>query len=114
MRERKALFVLLLGIGLAARALAADPAPTSGAGLSGEALYREKTCIACHGADARSPILPTYPKLAGQNADYLYHQAQDIKSGARANGNAMAMKGVMHLVDDDELRAISNWLAGLD
>jgi hypothetical protein len=25
----------------------------------------------------------------------------DIKSGARANGNSAAMKGVMHLVSDD-------------
>ena len=46
--------------------------------LSGEALYRERTCIACHGADARTPILPDYPKLAGQNAAYLLRQAQDL------------------------------------
>jgi cytochrome c len=113
MRRTKALLVLLLGTGLATPALAADAAAPTGAALSGEALYRDKTCIACHGADARTPILPDYPKLAGQNSAYLFRQAQDIKSGARANGNSMAMKGVMHLLNDEELRAISDWLAGL-
>lgn len=111
MRIMKGFFVLMLGIGLSAtgRAQGADSQA-----LSGEALYREKTCIACHGADARSPILPDYPKLAGQNAPYLLRQAQDIKSGARSNGNTIAMKGVMHLVNDDELKAISDWLASLE
>jgi cytochrome c len=101
-----------LGLGLwAAAAVAAEPAAPAG---DGAALYREKTCIACHGADARTPILPDYPKLAGQNAAYLLQQARDIKSGVRANGNTAAMKGVMHLANDDELRAISEWLASLE
>lgn len=114
MRGAKALLALVVGVGFSTAARA-EQAPAAGAaGLSGEALYREKTCTACHGSDARSPILPDYPKLAGQNADYLFRQAQDIKSGARANGNSIAMKGVMHLVNDDELRAISDWLASLD
>jgi len=112
MRATKMLLVLAFCFG-ASTPVAAEEA-AGAADLSGEKLYREKTCIACHGADARTPILPDYPKLAGQNSAYLFRQAQDIKSGARANGNAMAMKGVMHLVNDDELRAISDWLASLD
>jgi len=96
---------LLLGAGLitAGPAIAAD----------GAALYKSKTCIACHGADANTPVMPTYPKLAGQNADYAYQQMLDIKTGARANGQTAAMKGVMHLVSDEELRAIADWLATL-
>jgi cytochrome c len=34
-------------------------------------------------------------------------------SGARDNGNTAAMKGVMHLVTDDELKVIADWLATL-
>ena len=83
------------------------------AALTGQELYQQKTCIACHGADAKTPILPEYPKLAGQNAPYLLRQAIDIKSGARNNGNTAAMKGVMHLVTDDELKTITDWLATL-
>ena len=57
--------------------------------------------------------MPDYPKLAGQNAAYMMRQMQDIKSGARANGNTAAMKGIMHLVNDEEMQAIADWLAGL-
>lgn len=81
--------------------------------LDGAALYAAKTCFACHGKDAKTPIMPVYPKLAGQNADYAFNQIMDIKSGARANGQSISMKGVLHLVSDEEARAIADWLATL-
>lgn len=81
--------------------------------LDGAALFKTKTCFACHGKDANTPIMPVYPKLAGQNADYAFNQMKDIKSGARSNGQTAAMKGVMHLVSEQEMRAISDWLATL-
>ncbi len=77
----------------------------------GKALYMEKTCIACHGKDAKKPLTPDYPKLAGQNAKYAEKQMQDIKSGARANGNSAAMKGVMHLVSDAEIKELAKYLS---
>jgi cytochrome c len=88
--------------------------PINAQELDGAALYMQKTCFSCHGKDAKTPLLPMYPKLAGQSADYAYNQMQDIKSGARNNGQTAAMKGIMHLVNDDEIRAIANWLAGLE
>ena len=81
--------------------------------LDGAKLYQEKTCVACHGKDAKKPLTPEYPKLAGQNAKYAEKQMQDIKSGARANGNAAAMKGVMHLVSDAEIKALAEYLSKL-
>jgi len=80
----------------------------------GAALYKSKTCIACHGADGKKPILPNYPKLAGQNKAYAIVQMTDIKSGARDNGQTAAMKGVMHLVSDEEIGALAEWLTSLD
>ena len=77
----------------------------------GAALFQSKTCWSCHGKDAKTPLMPMYPKLAGQNADYAYNQMKDIKSGARSNGQSVAMKGVMGLVSDAEMRAIADWLA---
>lgn len=79
----------------------------------GAELYKAKTCWSCHGKDAKTPIMPMYPILAGQNADYAYNQLVDIKSGKRANGQAAAMKGVMGLVNEAEMRAIADWLATL-
>jgi len=81
--------------------------------LDGADLYAKKTCFACHGKDANSPILPAYPKLAGQSKEYIAAQMRDIKTGARANGQSAAMKGVMHLVSDEEIDAISEYISGL-
>ncbi|MBS3936656.1 MAG: c-type cytochrome [Sulfuritalea sp.] len=77
----------------------------------GAKLYMEKTCVACHGKDAKTPLLPTYPKIAGQNAAYAEQQMKDIKSGARANAQSAAMKGVMHLVSDQEIKILAGWLS---
>jgi len=79
----------------------------------GEALFKEKTCVACHGAEGKKPLLPIYPKLAGQNKDYVVQQMKDIKSGTRANGQSAAMKGVMHLVSDEEIEALADYLSNL-
>jgi cytochrome c len=86
---------------------------TTAQALDGAELYLKKTCFSCHGKDAKTTILPSYPKLAGQNAAYAVQQMKDIKSGARANGQSAAMKGVMHLVNDEEIQAIAEWLATL-
>ena len=95
---------------LLAAALVAAPAI---AAPDGAALYKDKTCNACHGPTGNKPLMPNYPKVAGQNAAYLEQQMKDIKSGARNNGQTAAMKGVMHLVNDEEIKAISVWLASL-
>lgn len=95
---------------LIAAALVASPAV---AALDGAKLFAEKTCNACHGAKADKPLMPNYPKLAGQNAAYAEQQMKDIKSGARNNGQTAAMKGVMHLVNDEEIKAIAEYLSKL-
>lgn len=81
--------------------------------LDGATLYKEKTCLTCHGKDAKTPIMPNYPKIAGQNAAYAEQQMKDIKSGARSNGQTAAMKGVMHLVNDEEIKALAEYLSKL-
>jgi len=96
-------------IALALSALLAGPALAA----DGAKLYAEKTCNACHGKDAKTPIMPNYPKLAGQNAAYAEQQMKDIKSGARKNGQAAAMAGVMHLVNDAEIKALAEYISKL-
>jgi cytochrome c len=84
--------------------------------LDGEALFKSPQkggCTACHGKDAKTPLMPMYPKLAGQNAAYLVQQLKDIKSGARNNGQSIAMKGIMHMVNDEEIEAIAQYLSTL-
>ncbi|RUM93631.1 MAG: cytochrome c [Thiothrix sp.] len=79
----------------------------------GAALYKDKTCVACHGKDAKTPLMPNYPKIAGQNKDYIKQQMLDIKTGARSNGQTAAMKGVMHLVSDEEIGILADYLSSL-
>ena len=88
---------------------------SSGATMAadGAALFQAKTCFACHGADAKTPISPLYPKLAGQNKEYLIAQMKDIKSGARNNGQTGAMRGIMGMVSDADMAAIAEWLSSL-
>jgi cytochrome c553 len=90
----------------AAPALAAPAAPAS----EGASLYAAKGCIACHGADANSPIMPAYPKLGGLPSAYTLNQLKDIKSGARNNGQTAAMKGIMASVSDAEMKVLADWL----
>lgn len=89
-----------LGFSTAADVMAAD----------GAALYKSKTCVACHGKDGKKGMLPTYPSINGQSAAYAIQQMNDIKSGARNNADSAAMKGVMNMVNDDEIKAIAEWL----
>ncbi len=95
---------------LIAAAIVASPAI---AAPDGAKLYAEKTCNACHGPKGDKPLMPNYPKIAGQNAAYAEQQMKDIKSGARNNGQTAAMKGVMHLVNDEEIKALSEFLSKL-
>lgn len=77
----------------------------------GAKLFVEKTCTACHGKDGKKPLMPDYPKIAGQNVKYIEKQMADIKSGARSNGNSAAMKGVMVIVSDAEIKDIAEYVS---
>ena len=79
--------------------------------LDGEALYTERGCIYCHGPAGREPALPDYPKLDGQNEDYLVQQMKDIKSRARDNGYVGMMQPAVLSVSDEEFAAIAAYLA---
>ena len=112
---RKGILAVILFASVATGSVVvAAAAQGEGEALDGAQLCQQRTCIACHGPDAKTPILPMYPKLAGQNADYAYQQMVDIKSGARSNGNTAAMKGVMHLVTEQELRILADYIASLE
>ncbi len=88
----------------AAPAAPADP---------GAALYTAKGCNACHGAEGRTPIMPSYPKVASLPEPYILNQLKDIKSGARNNGQTAAMKGIMAAVSDEDMKVIAAWLSAL-
>ncbi len=100
---------LLMALGAIAASLLSTPTQA----LDAADLYVERTCIACHGAEGRVPVMAEYPKIAGQNAPYMLAQMKEIKNGTRNNSNSVAMKNVMHLINEQEMAIITEWLAGL-
>jgi len=63
---------------------------------AGKAAAAKYNCASCHGADYNSPVDPSYPKLAGQHADYLEHALKAYQRGANAtNGRGNAIMGGM-------------------
>ncbi len=77
---KHAALVFCLGAALGAQmALAAGPTGHAEAGKA-----KAATCAACHGEDGNSKS-GEFPRLAGQNADYLYTALSQYKSKRRAN-----------------------------
>lgn len=67
-------------------------------------------CAGCHGPNGAG-IPVQYPVLAGQHAEYTEAQLIAFRSGARAN-NAQ-MTGVAAKMNDAEIKAVADYIAGL-
>jgi cytochrome c553 len=60
---------------------------------AGIAVTKKYACASCHGEGFNKPTQPTYPKLAGQHADYLKHALIAYQRGDGANGRNNAIMG---------------------
>jgi len=80
----------------------------------GEALVKKFNCASCHGADFNKSIDPSYPKLAGQHAEYLTHALRAYKRGAGANGRSNPiMVGQVQPLSNRDMADIGAYLASL-
>ncbi|MDX1500176.1 MAG: c-type cytochrome [Woeseiaceae bacterium] len=95
-----------------ARYLAGQPYAGGTPKGAGAKAYAQNACGSCHGPTGAEPIVPTYPKIAGQNRTYLINQMHDIKSGDRDNGASVAMRGVVANMGDETIVAIAEYLRG--
>jgi cytochrome c553 len=67
-------------------------------------------CASCHGATGAG--LPVqYPRLDGQHQDYSLTQLVAFRSGARKN--SVPMTTLAKRMSDDEMKAVSDYIAGL-
>jgi len=71
--------------------------------------------VACHGADFNKAIDPSYPKVAGQHADYLFVALKSYKTEGnatwgRANG---IMGGVAKQFSNAELKELAAYISTL-
>lgn len=83
----------------------------------GERIYRGgipdrqiAACTACHAANG-SGIPAQYPRLSGQHAEYTASQLVAFRDGVRKNNAQMA--GVAAKMNDREIKAVSDYIAGL-
>jgi len=78
--------------------------PNSIAADASAGKQKSQTCAACHGPDGNSSN-PAWPKLAGQNSEYLVKQLSDFKSGARKNPQMTTMVANLSKQDIEDLAA---------
>ncbi len=75
-------------------------------------LLKKGACVSCHGDNFSKPIDPSYPKIAGQHADYLFVALKAYKTEGnaqvgRANG---VMGGVAKQFSNAELKELAAYI----
>lgn len=83
----------------------------------GERIYRGgiadrniAACAGCHSPNGAG-IPAQYPRLAGQHADYTTTQLTAFRDGKR--GNSIQMTQVAAKLNDREIKAVADYIAGL-
>ncbi|MEQ1685790.1 MAG: c-type cytochrome [Burkholderiaceae bacterium] len=78
-------------------------------------LLKKGNCASCHGESFSKPIDPSYPKLAGQHADYLYQalKAYQVDKNPQVGRNNAIMMGMAKPFTHAELKQVSAYLATL-
>lgn len=101
-------------------AKAADPkavkAPSKEPSAQVQALLNKANCASCHGANFSSPIDPSYPKLGGQHADYLFValKAYKVENNPKVGRSNAIMAGMAKQYTNPELKLLANYLASVD
>ena len=94
---------------------AASAAAAPAASAKAAELMAKGACVACHGENFNKPIDPSYPKVAGQYADYLFVTLKSYKiegqsTWGRSNG---VMAGIAKQFSNNELKVMANYLSKL-
>jgi cytochrome c553 len=80
------------------------------------ALLQKAACVSCHGANFAKPIDPSYPKIAGQHADYMFvamkaYKTDNNPSVGRTNG---IMGAIARQFSNAELKALAAYVSSLE
>jgi cytochrome c553 len=79
-------------------------------------LFQKGNCVSCHGANLSKPIDPSYPKIAGQHADYLFvalkqYKAENNAVVGRSNG---VMGAIAKQFSNAELKDLAKYVGSLE
>ena len=96
-----------------------DAAPLPAKAAEGNArvaaLLQKGACVTCHGDNFSQPKDPTYPRIAGQYADYLFVALKSYKTEGNATwgrGNPI-MGGVAKQFSNEELKELATYVSAL-
>jgi cytochrome c553 len=69
-------------------------------------------CFACHGADG-APVAPTFPRLAGQRIDYLYHRLVSFRHANPKDPyySVSPMTPMAAALSDEDMRDLAAYFA---
>lgn len=81
-----------------------------------QALLNKANCASCHGANFSKPIDPSYPKLAGQHADYLFValKAYKVDNNPKVGRGNAIMAGMAKQYTNAELKQLANYLSSVE
>jgi cytochrome c553 len=68
-------------------------------------------CMGCH--QPKGEGNERYPRLAGQHQTYTQQQMADFKAGVRNNDKGKVMRSVAERMTEQEMKAVSEYIAGL-
>ena len=91
-----------------------DKTIAAGAALAGRGDWSKGLpgCGQCHGA-AGQGVGKTFPRLAGQSAEYIVSQLKAWKDGKRTNDPLHLMTGISSRLSDDQIAAVAAYYASL-
>ncbi len=90
--------------------LCCSAAQAAGDAAAGKA--KAVACQACHGADGVA-IVPSYPNLAGQNAEYMVNQLKAFKSGERKGAQSAIMAPMSAGLSEQDMEDVAAYFASL-
>lgn len=72
-------------------------------------------CTGCHAPDGKGNAAAGFPRLSGQHPDYIEKQLTNFRLGNRVNdGDTAPMRAIADKLSDAEIKALANFIAGLN
>jgi len=72
-------------------------------------------CTGCHAPDGKGNPAAGFPRLSGQHPDYIEKQLTNFRAGNRVNdGDTAPMRAIADKLSDAEIKALANFIAGLN
>lgn len=79
-------------------------------------LLKKGACVSCHGSNFAKPIDPSYPKIAGQHADYLFValKSYKVEKNTYIGRSNAVMGGTAKQFTNNELKTLAAYIGSIE